>query len=140
MISLLRIILATLLLASCAQSVDFEFEAESENLSAKAAITKISFARRFEDGFAKFSGNVTIKNTSLQPQGYSNMWLWLRSGEKVQARAWLDNWTSHYIDEGEVEIEPGDAIELSVYWVLPESEVEKFGGNTFVLEIRASGE
>ncbi len=113
MISLLRISLAILLLASCSQSVNIELEAGSENLSANATITEIEAAR--EDGFTKLSGNVAIKNKSLLPQDYSNKWLWLQSGGQVQERAYLDNLTSHYIDHDVVEILPGDTIELSVY-------------------------
>ena len=138
MISLLRIVLATLLLASCAPSVDFEFEAKSDNLSAKATITEIEF--NFKDGFTKLSGDVAIKNTSLQPQNYSNMWLRLQSGEEFQERAYLDNLTSHHVDSGVVEIPPGEILELPVYWVFPDSEVEQLGDDTFVLEIRSDDE
>ncbi len=138
MTSLFRITLATLLLASCAPVVDLELEAESENLSAKATITEITFARRFGDGFAKLSGNVAIKNTSSQIQNYGNEWLWLHYGEGVQKRAYLDSLASHYIDIDVVEIQPGDSLELAVYWLFPESEIEKLGENAFFLEIRPS--
>lgn len=132
----LRAVLATLLLASCVPPVDFEFEAKSEHLSAKATITEIEWD--FRDGFTKLSGNVAISNTSAQRQNYSNMWLWLRSGDEVRERAWLNNLTSHYIDEGEVEIEAGDTLELEVYWVFPESEIEELGDEAFALEIRST--
>ena len=138
MTSLFRIALATLLLASCAPAVDFEFEAESENLSAKATITEITFARRFGDGFAKLSGNVAIKNTSSQVQNYGNGWLWLHSGDGVQKRAFLDSLASHHIDIDVVEIQPDDSLELAVYWVFPKSKIEKLGENSFFLEIRPS--
>lgn len=110
MISLSRTALVTLLLVSCAQSVDFEFEAKSEDLSAKATITEIEV--NFKDGYTKLSGNVVIKNTSLLSQNYSNMRLRLQSGGKIQERAYLDNLTSHYIDFDVVEIQPGETIEL----------------------------
>ena len=138
MTTLLRIVLATLLLASCAQSVDFEFEAKSENLSAKATITEIEF--NFKDGFTKLSGDVAIKNTSLQPQYYSNMWLRLQSGGKIQERAYLDNLTSHHVDSDVVEIPPGETLELPIYWVFPDSEIGQLGNDAFVLEILSDDE
>ena len=138
MIRLLRIALAILLLASCSQSVDIELEASSDNLSANATITEIEAAR--EDGSTKLSGNVAIKNTSLLPQNYSNKWLLLQSDGQVRERAYLDNLTSHYIDHDVVEILPGDTIELPVYWVFPDSEVEQIDGSAFILEIRSDNE
>ncbi len=138
MSTVLRTILAAFLVASCAPQVDFEFEAESENLSAKASVTEMEF--NFQDGFTKLSGNVVIENTSSQPQKYSNMWLWLESGESVRARAFLDSLASHHIDTGEVEIEPGDRLDLAVYWVFPDSEIENLGNDAFVLQIHASTE
>jgi len=130
--------LATFLIASCVPPVDYQFEAESENLSAQATVTHVEYD--FMDGRAKLSGNVTIENTSSQPQKYSNMWLWLESGETARARAFLDNLTSHYMDDGVVEIQPDDSIELAVYWAFPESEIENFGDGSFVLNIRSSDE
>jgi hypothetical protein len=133
---LLRASLAAFLLASCAPPVDFSFEAVSENLSADATINQMEFD--FRKGQTKLSGEVAIKNLSSTPQNYSNKWLWLGSGESVQARAYLDNITSNIVDVGEVQIQPGSTLELNVYWVFPDSEIEKLGNDAFVLEIRSS--
>ena len=131
-------ILAAFLVASCAPQIDFEFEAESENLSAKATVTEMEF--NFQDCLTKLSGNVVIENMSSQPQHYSNMWLWIESGESVRARAFLDSLASHHIDTGEVEIEPGDRLDLAVYWVFPDSEIDNLGNDAFVLKIHESTE
>jgi hypothetical protein len=130
--------LAATLVASCAPQFDFEFEAESENLSAKGTIIEMEFD--FQDGLTKLSGDVVIENMSSQPQQYSNMRLWLQSGEHVRARAFLDSLASHHIDTGTVEIAPGDRLELAVYWAFPDSEIEKLGSDAFVLKIQSSDE
>ena len=137
MTRILGMVLATLFLASCAQPLDIEFDAKSEHLTAKATISELE--TDFKDGFAKLSGTAVIHNTTLQSQEYSNMWLLLGSTDGVMERAYLDNLTSHFIDTGTVEIEAGDTIEMSVYWVVPDAEIEHLKSGGFVLEIRPDG-
>ena len=134
----LAILVAAFFLTSCAQPLDLEFHAESEHLKVRAIITESE--TEFRDGFTKLSGTAVIHNPTSQAQQYSNMWLQLRSAGGMQERAYLDNLTSHHIDSGTVEIEPGDTIEIPVYWVFPDAEIEQLRNGGFVLEVRPSGE
>ena len=124
-------VLGVILVAACAESADIHLSAESGSLSVEARITATE--RGFRDEFAKVSGEVAIKNTDAEAQEYSNSWLWLSDGDEIRYRAWLDSLASHHVDVGTIEIDPKSTLELSVYWAVPESELDKLTDGAFVL-------
>ena len=130
--------LAFVVLCSCAPSPKFEFETTSNNLTVK--VTTIGFKANFRDGYSKIPATATITNTGSEPQDYSNQWLWLRSGEIVQERAYLDSLGSNAIDVDVVEIEAGETLNLKIYWAIPNDDFERLGDDPFVLEIRPANE
>lgn len=134
----LLILVVAFFLTSCAQPLDLEFRAESEHLKVRAVITESEAG--FGDGLTKLSGTAAIHNPTSQAQQYSNMWLLLRSARGIEERAYLNNLTSHRIDSGTVKIEPGDTLEISVYWVIPDAEIEQLGYGGFILEVHPSGD
>ncbi len=128
-----RIFIGAFLCVSCTPSLDFELDAQSDHLAAKATITEIEFA--FQDKYTKLSGIAKITNSSSVVQKYSNKWLWLSSGEEFKSRAYLDNITSNIVDVGTVEIKPNDTLDLNVYWIFPDSDKGELGDGEFVLEL-----
>lgn len=122
--------LALVLIAACAESADMFLSAEAGSLAVEARI--IETERGFRDELAKVSAEATIRNSSPEAQDYSNAWLWLTSDE-TRYRAYLNSLGSHHVDVSTVVIEANGTLELSVYWAVPETELEKLDGGTFVM-------
>jgi len=134
---MIRVILtasAAAFLWACGDSATFQTTAKSDGLVANAVIDIAP--SDFQSGTIRYSGTVSIQNTSNQAQSYSNTWLWLNRENGPEARAWLGNLTSHYIDEATVELVPGEDLELPVYWVFDKVDGATLFDGTVALELR----
>lgn len=83
----------------------------------------------------KYYADVSISNTTDHSQPYSNMWLWLKSGDTLRARAFLDSLASHQIDTGTVEVAAEEVLDLKVYWVFSVGDLEVPSDDLFALEL-----
>jgi hypothetical protein len=72
---------------------------------------------RMPSGEVKVRGEVVIENNSSQSFLYSNSRLWLKVGQEISRRAYVESVASHAVDSGFVEIPAGQNLKLSVYWV-----------------------
>ena len=138
MIRFLSLFVLGVLFSSCTPSPKFQFEAKSPSLSVD--VTTTDFEINWRDGYSKIPATAVITNTSSEPQNYSNQWLWLRSGDVIEERAFSDRLASHAIDVDVVEIGPGESLNLEIYWAIPDNDFERLGDDSFVLEIRPGDE
>jgi len=60
---------------------------------------------------SRLDGSLKVINPTAVPVAYSN-----RSAILSGARAYVDSVASHAVDSGSIKIQPGEQIELRVYW------------------------
>ena len=133
MVKLARIILVSLFLHACAEPETVVLEARSNHIIARATIALRT--SDFREGFVRVSGNLIIQNTSEETQKYSNRWLWLSIGDGYRARTYLGNLTSHYIDEGPIDIVGNDSLDVPAYWVFPDLLTDPIDSESVSLEL-----
>ena len=127
----LQLILLLPILAGCEEST-FHEHLEIAQLVVDAEIN--SSVRRFRPGEVKVRGDIVVANSSQQTINYSNERLWLSVAQVGSRRTYVDNVASHVVDHGFVEILPGDEMQLSVYWVFPDTIDSPLTENSVKLE------
>ena len=76
-------------------------------------------AATLPSGTAKLIAKIIVTNQSDSAQPFSTRWLWLETSDGTPVRAYSDTSASQQVDFGSVRINPGDTLEMNVYWSLP---------------------
>lgn len=80
-----------------------------------------SFVREFRAGEIKVNGNLIVRNKSEYLINYSNVRLHLRIVGAGSRRTYVDGVGSNFVDQGPIEINPGEKLEFAAYWIFPDS-------------------
>ncbi len=129
----IALIIVLPILTACPDSAIYVIQEVAPGMIVDAKID--TSVQRFRPGEVKVRGNIVVENSSHGTIRHVNSRLWLSVDQEGSSRTYLDSITSHAVDSGFVDILPGDNLQLSVYWVLPESIGKSLDGRNVTLEL-----